>query len=461
MKLIRLTVFLVLLLVSCSVQSPEPAADHADQEVRQLLDQQAQYSLVSQELFDRLGWSLPDNGSHVKALAEAAPQGAFDPQELESLPADQIGYTARWHVLRYPFYHLDWDITGLELTPNNPTEGMPTLAIVNGGSANWYEFFVDPLNNPGLGQYLAQRIPVILVTIPGNYKPGGWTQANADRIPEYVIGAAPSQQEVKIRNAIYTFSLIAEGTRLLLEKVSSGPLLIVGHSTGGELQFMLKNSSLRSRLHDLSLGWGSGPPAPIKREFDEGRGARAPRVEDYEKRRAWQVRGRSPEGYVSGRYIGPLNPVPGASQLEVAEGWFEHVGRRRPHFKQTLQDMEHQDMLEHREKLKQEIRQTLQDNPYGIGAEEVIQDLFAPNQSPLEGYRKMVWVVAKLDATHWNPDHPDQGLEVFTAGQFRKANPGVPVRVLLLDAPITHYGHIERPRQVAGALMAAAGWLSH
>jgi len=87
--------------------------------------------------------------------------------------------------------------------------------------------------------------------------------------------------------------------------------------------------------------------------------------------------------------------------------------------------------------------------------------LFAPNQSPLEGYRKMVWVVAKLDATHWNPDHPDQGLEVFTADQFRKANPGVPVRVLLLDAPITHYGHIERPRQVAGALMAAAGWLSH
>lgn len=87
MKLIRPTVFLVLFfLVSCSLQSPEPAAD---QEITQLLDQQAQYSLVSQELFDRLGWSLPDNGSHVKALAEAAHQGAFDPQELESLPADQ------------------------------------------------------------------------------------------------------------------------------------------------------------------------------------------------------------------------------------------------------------------------------------------------------------------------------------------------------------------------------------
>ena len=33
---------------------------------------------------------------------------------------------------------------------------------------------------------------------------------------------------------------MAEGVRLLLENISSGPLLIVGHSTGGELQFMLK-----------------------------------------------------------------------------------------------------------------------------------------------------------------------------------------------------------------------------
>ncbi len=70
-------------------------------------------------------------------------------------------------------------------------------------------------------------------------------------------------------------------------------------------------------------------------------------------------------------------------------------------------------------------------------------------------------MVAKLDATHWNPDHPEKALEVFTAEQFRKANPGVPVRVLLLDAPITHYDHIERPRQVAGTLVAAAEWLSH
>ena len=142
--------------------------------------------------------------------------------------------------------------------------GMPTLAIINGGSSNWYEFLVDPLNGPGIAQYLAQKIPIILVTIPGNYKPGGWDQANSERIPEYLLGQNLSIRESHIRNAIYTFSLVAEGVRLLLENISSGPLLIVGHSTGGEFQFMLKNSSLNPRLQDLSLGWGSGPPASIK-----------------------------------------------------------------------------------------------------------------------------------------------------------------------------------------------------
>ncbi|MBA2305818.1 MAG: hypothetical protein H0W08_24740, partial [Acidobacteria bacterium] len=45
------------------------------------------------------------------------------------------------------------------------------------------------------------------------------------------------------------------------------------------------------------------------------------------------------------------------------------------------------------------------------------------------------------------------------ADQFRKANPGVPIRVLLFDVPMTHYGHIEKPRELAGGLVAALRWL--
>jgi hypothetical protein len=31
--------------------------------------------------------------------------------------------------------------------------------------------------------------------------------------------------------------------------------------------------------------------------------------------------------------------------------------------------------------------------------------------------------------------------------------------VALFDAPITHYGHIERPKEVAGGMVAALKWL--
>ena len=32
--------------------------------------------------------------------------------------------------------------------------------MIDGGSANWYEFFVDQFNSPGLGQHLVQKVPV-------------------------------------------------------------------------------------------------------------------------------------------------------------------------------------------------------------------------------------------------------------------------------------------------------------
>ena len=236
------------------------SADIADQKIPELLGQDREYATLSADLFGTMGWDLPDGGRAVKTLADAAPGGAFDPKKLETLPANSLGYTAKWQVVRYKYYGLDWDIAGLQLTPTKPEPGLPTLAVINGGSANFYEFFLDPLNRPGLGQYLAQRMPVMLITIPGNYSDGGWTSAKYnERIPGYLLDQRISTEEAGIRNGIYTFTLIAEGVRQLLEQKTSGPLLILGHSTGGEIQFLLKESSLKNRLNGRSIGWHRRP----------------------------------------------------------------------------------------------------------------------------------------------------------------------------------------------------------
>jgi hypothetical protein len=251
----------------------------------------------------------------VKGLADAALGGAFDPRQLESARTVHLGYRAKWHVLRYKMYGLDWDITALHLTPNQPTRNLPTVAIINGGSANWYEFFLDPLNRPGLGQYLAQRVPVLLVTIPGNYRHGGWTEPDlAKRIPGYLQDRDVPPDEARVRHSEYTFRLVTEGVRRLIETVTTGPIVLVGHSTGGEIQFLLKESSLESRLQGLSLGWGTGGPAALSgmREF------RGPRTaDDYPP--VWELNPRPPSAYARG-YLGSLNPVWDSSRtrLEIA-----------------------------------------------------------------------------------------------------------------------------------------------
>jgi hypothetical protein len=447
--------FGVLLLAVIAVEAKLLAQRAAD-----VLSQNRAYAVLPAPIFETLGWDLPDAGRTVKAIADAAPGGAFDPRQLEKARAADLGYTARWHVVRYAHYGLDWDITGLQLTPNTPEPDLPTLAIVHGGSANWYEFFVDPLNRAGLAQYLAQRLPVVLITIPGNYTDGGWTDANfAERIPGYVLGQRISPEESRVRHGVFTFRLIAEGVRRLLEQTTAGPLLILGHSTGGELQFLLKESSLRDRLAGRSIGWGTGGPAAITRDVDEEFGERAGAVAQYARYpRVDRLRPRDPAGYISSRYVGPLNPLSGASPLAVAQAWFAAENRRRPQFKQVLQDMEHQGMVEHRARLEGEIRAIVRGTP-AIDADEVIRDLFSTMTPPLTGYRRMAWVVGKLDNGHWD-DQPEKAREWKMAERFRKENPGAAIRVLLVDAPVTHYAHIERPRQLAAVLLDTVRWLS-
>ncbi|MEX2494614.1 MAG: hypothetical protein WD448_00915 [Woeseia sp.] len=441
----------ILLLVSRG----SAAAPCAEDRILAMLNEPAEFHRVSPAVFRKLGWDLPDAGATVKKLADAAPGGALHPRDLEQLPAAALGYRAKWHELRYEVYGLDWDISGLHLVPQNPLANMPTIVIINGGAANWYEFFLDPLNRAGLGQYLAQKIPVLLVSIPGNYRHGGWAEDDfAARAPAYLLDRELAPQEVAVRNSVYTFRVISKGVETLLEQATAGPLVIVGHSTGGEVQFLLKNSRLRSRIGDLSFGWGTGGPAGSA-AMQEFRGQRD--ITDYP--HVSQLRPRTPDQYAGG-YLGPLNPFwnPDHSRQAMAEAWMGREQQRRAQFKQPLQDMEHSSTDYLKPDIAAQIRRTLEGNPYGVDADEVIDDLFTTMEAPLDGYRRMIWTTARLDTGHWNED-PSAARELRVAEEFRAHNPHAAIRVLLFDVPMTHYGHIEQPRELAGGLIAALRWL--
>ncbi len=435
--------------MSCS-QAPS-----AEDRVVALLADDAPYHLVSEELFEDLGWELPDGGAAVTQLANAAPGSAIDPRDLESISPKTLGYTARWHEVRFNTYGLDWDISGLQLTPRDPLPDLPTMVIINGGAANWYEFFVDPKNRPGLGQYLAQRVPVLLLSIPGNYRHGGWTELDfGERIPGYLLDRDVSVEEVKIRNAVYTFRVVTDGVKAILEAVVPGPAVIIGHSTGGEIQSILKDA-LAEKNRGLSMGWGTGGPAGLQsmREF---RGTRS--IDDY--LHVTRLRPRTPDQYAGG-YLGPLNPFwdPTRPRQEIAAEWMGAEQHRRAQFKQPLQDMEHSSAINLLADVSAQIRETLADNLYGIDAQEVIDDLFSTMRAPIEGYNKMIWTSGRLDSNHWNED-PAKAREVLISAEFRAANPDIPIRVLVFDVPLTHYGHIEKPRELAGGLVAALRWLA-
>ena len=285
--------------------------------------------------------------------------------------------------------------------------------------------FPDPLNRaPACLDSSGATSPVMLITIPGNYADGGWKEERSKEIAFRVTCSIERFPPAKPRFGMRsTHSARCRGVRQLLEQTTTGPLLILGHSTGGEIQFLLKESSLTNRLNGRSIGWGTGGPASITREIDERFGERPARVTQFGRYpRAELLRARDAAGYVSSGYVGPLNPLKGRSPLDVANAWFAAENQRRPQFKQVLQDMEHQGMVEHSARLEKEIRETLNGTRYGVRADAVIPELFSTMTPPLKGYRKMAWVVGQLDDGHWDPE-PEKAREWNVAERFRRRIP--------------------------------------
>lgn len=429
------------------------------------LRKSAPYTPLSEDRVRTLGdrFALPDGGESVRRIADKAPGGAFDPRDLERIAPEKLGYAARWVVLRYRCYGLDWDITGLRLESRNPrAKELPWLIVINGGSANVYEFFVDPFNRAGLGQYLAQAVNVLLVTIPGNFKYGGWTLPPSRRVPQYLLDRELPPEEVTARNAIYTNSMIMEGLKRLLAQETTGDILIVGHSTSGELAFLaMDEPALADRLKGRFLGWGSGGAANFRTVWERevrgsGNAARTstcPVIGD--------LRIRDATEYVNDGYLGPLNPCagPNVTDAEAAAKWLSLVERGRPNIKQALQDLEHQGAIDLQVRIEGQIEELLARGKLRLDIDEIRRDLFAANRATATGYKKMVWLVAKWDKRHWHRTAPEQAFEHFMADQYRAQNPAAAIRVLVFDMPMTHYGHVEKPREVAAALLGATRWL--
>jgi hypothetical protein len=422
------------------------------------------------------GFDLPDGGRLVTQLAEQAPGGAFDPRDVAKLAPQRLGYKADWVVERFRRYNLEWDITGLRLESLDPeAKNYPWFIIMNGGAANFYEFFVDLKNRPGWAQYLAQKLNVMIVTIPGNFKYSGWEQPIADskRQPAYLLDRDLSMDEYTVRNAIYTNSLIMQGLKALVTRHTSGDILLIGHSTSGELAMLAyEDPELGARLKGRYLGWGSGGPARLAllrtvRGKDvsaragtrsTGGGASPP----IGRKPLYILERRDPLGYSQG-YSGFLNPLyePGMSHLQIAERWLAAEARRRANFKQPLQDLEHGADLGQKGWVENEIDALLDrtGNPWRIPVEEVAKDLFVTSYTRTDGFRRMVWTTGHFDRNHWNPEEPMKSVEVFFANEYRARNPEAEIRLINFDPPMTHYGHLELPKQLAAAHLSVVRWL--
>jgi len=453
------------------------------QKIWKLLDDpKAVFVSLDTPSFMSLGWELPDGGKSVTDLALAAPGGAFDPRDVAKIDPAVLGYKADWIVERYKHYNLDWDITGLRLTSNDPeAKKYPWLIIMNGGAANVYEFYVDLKNRPGWGQFLAQKLNVMIVTIPGNFKYGGWDEpVNSEkRQPAYLLGKELTMPEYEIRNCLLTNANVMHGLKQLLMKHTTGDLLLIGHSTSGEMAMLANNDAeLRARTNGRYLGWGSGGPAGLDlvkeaRAKFAGKPDERPQVPGFppvvarggpsEPMALHLLSRRNKETYARG-YSRWLNPLyePGMSTYDIAEKWLQVEGRRRANFKQQIQSIEHGGSIELKGWIEVSIEQLLKKNgnPWGVNVEEVHAELFPTHFTKMDGYKRMVWTVGHYDRNHWLPEEPMKAPEVYFATEYRGKNPDAEIRLMVWDPLMTHYGHVELPQQLAEATYDVVRWLA-
>ena len=333
-----------------------------------------------------------------------------------------------------------WDIHGRLFTPE--IVSIPDMAVVmiHGGAVNEFEFIFTPdgpeeypdlsKTDPktarvGVAQHIASLgIPVLGISLPGHYSRKAWPPI-AVRRPEFIIGQIPSDTELKNRLAVFTFRMCTEAVKALVEKNLTQAIFMWGHSTGGEYFYLMEQYGLKNKLIG-GLGFGTGMPAWIRKEWDMACAKKSPEERAAQFRNLTDLSRRSPKGYAKSGYVGPNQP------WGPVEKWFELENHRRPQFKPFLQDIEHSA----HDVLIPEIKKVS-----GLADDE----LFITYKSDLERLRgkKLLHIVGENDQGHWI-EGGEKGLpyrrEVYA---FNKFKPYAEALRLVIVPNLTHYGHVE------------------
>jgi len=343
-----------------------------------------------------------------------------------------------------------WDIHGRLFTPAKIAIPDMAVVMIHGGAVNEYEFIftpdgpeeypdltqVDPAQaRVGMAQHIASLgIPVLAISLPGHYSRKTWAPI-PERRPEFVIGEIPSDTELKNRLAVYTFRMCTEAIKALVEKNLAESIFMWGHSTGGEYFYLMEQYGLKNKLIG-GLGFGTGMPAWVRKEWDLACAEKSPEERAAPFRNLTDLSRRSPKGYAKSGYIGPNQP------WGTPERWFELENHRRPQFKPFLQDIEHSA----HDVLLPEIKKIS-----GLPDDE----LFITYKSELKRLRgkKLLHIVGEYDKGHWI-EGGEKGLEfrreVFA---FKRFKPHADALRLIVVPNLTHYGHVENYNERLANLM--------
>jgi hypothetical protein len=353
-----------------------------------------------------------------------------------------------------PGESFQWDIHGRLFTPVRNSINDMAIVMIHGGAANEYEFIFTPdgpenyanltKTDPekarvGVAQHIASLgIPVLAISLPGHYSRNPWPPI-PERRPEFVLGETPGLDELENRLAVFTFRMCIEAVKDLIEKsLPDYPIFCWGHSTGGEYFYLLEQYGLQNKLIG-GLGFGTGMPAWLRKEWDLACAERSPQERAAGFRNITELSRRSPKGYVKSGYVGPNQP------WGTAERWFELESHRRPQFKPFLQDIEHSAY----DVLLPEIR-----NISGLPDEE----LFITYKADLQrlGGKKLLHIVGENDRGHW-VEGGDKGLEYRReVYAFRRFRPYARDLRLIVIPRLTHYGHVESYNERLASLMVTA-----
>jgi hypothetical protein len=365
-----------------------------------------------------------------------------DPFTRTTFTVEEVQQTIRRYANpEKPGELFQWDIHGRLLTPAKASIGNIAVVMIHGGAANEYEFIFTPdgpeaypdltRTDPararvGVAQHIASLgIPVLAISLPGHYSGNPWLPI-AQRRPEFVIGETPSDTELRNRLAVYTFRMCTEAVKALVEKsLPNQDIFMWGHSTGGEYFYLMEQYGLKNKLIG-GLGFGTGMPAWVRKEWDLACAEKSAAERAAPFRNLTDLSRRSPAGYIKSGYIGPNQP------WGSVENWFELENHRRPQFKPFLQDIEHSA----HDILMPEIRRIS-----GLPDEE----LFITYQADLNRLRgkRLLHIVGEYDKGHWI-EGGQKGLEFRREVYAFKRFAPYAKELRLVHVPnLTHYGHVE------------------